>query len=285
MKIHDLVESATRFARSAIGESPIQLMVSVSPLLPPLSVEEASCQELERLLQNAVESVKESEKAEKAEIFFVVSGTPESEKRWRIQITVRWTGLAGNTAYLRVLADLAGPEPSLPGVDFEAGVENFGDPETFKNMLLAFAQSTQEILDTMASSADRRYITAVHGLKGSARAVMALGIADRAEELERAAKAENWSAVQEKTPALVADTEAMLASIRKYFGVENDAESTEGENFEILPEIRKKILDGCKEFDEAAILKATRQFPDGLKRKIEKLLRDCDYDSIQELLP
>jgi HPt (histidine-containing phosphotransfer) domain-containing protein len=282
MKIHDLVENATHFARTAIGERSVQLTVSVSPLLPPLSVEEASYQELERLLQNAVESVKESEKAE---IFFVVGGAPESEKRWRIQITVRWTGLAGNTAYLHILAGFASPETTIPGIDFEAGLEIFGDMETFKNILLAFAQSTQEILDTMASAAGKRYITAVHGLKGSARAVQIHGLATRAEELEHAAKTENWDTVRAKTPALIADTKAMLASIQKYFDVQEEAKSPEEENFEISPEIRKKILRACEEFDEAAILEATKQVPDGLKRKIEKLLRNCDYDSIKELLP
>jgi HPt (histidine-containing phosphotransfer) domain-containing protein len=281
MKIHDLVESATSLARSAIGEKPIQLTLAVSPLLPPhLLIEEGL--EMERLLQNAVESAKQ---AEKAEIFFVVSGAPENENRWRIQITVRSTGPAGDTAYLHVSAGFAAPGTTIPGIDFEAGLEIFGDMETFKNILLAFAESTQEILDTMASSTGRRYITAVHGLKGSARAVQIHGLATRAEELEHAAKAENWSAVQEKTPALIADTEAMLASIRKYFGVQNDAEPTEEEDFEIPPEIRKKILNGCEEFDEAAILEATEQFPDGLQRKIKTLLKDCDYEAIKELLP
>ena len=102
-------------------------------------------------------------------------------------------------------------------IDDQALKDMFGDdPETFKEIIQSFVQSSEaitgEIKDGWAKRSARDVRAAAHKLKSSARSVGANELADVCAALETAGKAEKWDAINELTPKL----DPLFATVKQY---------------------------------------------------------------------
>jgi CheY-like chemotaxis protein len=144
-----------------------------------------------------------------------------------------------------------------------------------------YALSTPELLETMRSKEGVDYIIAVHGLKGASRVVGASSIADRATELEHAARTGNWSLVHEKNAALIADTESFIQTIAVGAGPRARPLSPDSPN----PATLKKILQAAEDFDMDKIRLCIAELgPCALAQNLKSLVLLYDYDGIAKLV-
>jgi CheY-like chemotaxis protein len=125
-------------------------------------------------------------------------------------------GIAGGTGVL--------DGKSVQGVNLAEGLARFGgDEQAYLDVLRSYAKNTPELISkARALSRDTlaEYAITVHGLKGASRNIGALSLGDKAEELEKAAKAGDYGfAAQyndgflEKAGKAVSGIEGLLADI------------------------------------------------------------------------
>ena len=88
-----------------------------------------------------------------------------------------------------------------------AGIEFCGDAEDYLDALAVFTESISEKADRIQTAFAEKdmenYITLVHSLKSTARAVGALKLSDLALTLEQAGKGNDLPLMEEKTPELL----------------------------------------------------------------------------------
>ena len=99
-------------------------------------------------------------------------------------------------------------------VNFEDGIAQFGSEEEFEKILFSFKNHIPDLLKKLQESIGDDYIISVHALKGSARAIYANEIGDRAYELETAAKNGNWELVKGKNAGLISDAQKLIKAIQ-----------------------------------------------------------------------
>jgi signal transduction histidine kinase/CheY-like chemotaxis protein/HPt (histidine-containing phosphotransfer) domain-containing protein len=113
---------------------------------------------------------------------------------------------------------------AVQGINLADGLARFGgDEQAYMDVLRSYAKNTPELIskarglsrDTLAD-----YAVTVHGLKGASRNIGALSLGDKAEELEKAAKAgdygyasQNNDEFLEKAGKAVSGIEGLLAEI------------------------------------------------------------------------
>jgi len=99
-------------------------------------------------------------------------------------------------------------------VDFEDGIAQFGSEKEFGKILFSFKKHIPDLLKKLQEDTGDDYIVSIHALKGSARAIYANEIGDRAYELETAAKNGNWALVKNKNTDLINDTQKLIEAIQ-----------------------------------------------------------------------
>ena len=92
----------------------------------------------------------------------------------------------------------AAPQPvsvsidNIPGVDYQEGIKNSGNEDTYKALLEVFANSIGPNHDEICGFYDnedwKNYTVKVHALKSSSRLIGALELSEEAKELEMAGK-------------------------------------------------------------------------------------------------
>jgi len=103
------------------------------------------------------------------------------------------------------------------GLDMEKGIKRFGgDEDLYLEVLRSFVVNTPSLLEAAervnaGSLAD--YAIVVHGLKGSSRGICAEIMGDKAEKLEKAAKAEDFASVSANTPRFLEDARKLVSQI------------------------------------------------------------------------
>ncbi len=94
-------------------------------------------------------------------------------------------------------ADVTGSEPSvsikdIPGIDYEVGIKNSGNEETYRSLLEVYYNSIIPNHDEICSLYDgedwKNYTVKVHALKSSSLLIGAVGLSEEAKELEMAGK-------------------------------------------------------------------------------------------------
>jgi HPt (histidine-containing phosphotransfer) domain-containing protein len=127
----------------------------------------------------------------------------------------------------------------------------FGDEDTFMRVLDTYAKETRRLLERFRGAARGwlpEYAILMHGLKGSSRGIMAAALGDKAEALERAAKADDFDFVRANNEKFIEDAEKLLANI--------DAALEEYKKAHPKPkkpepdaEILTALLEACRNFD------------------------------------
>jgi CheY-like chemotaxis protein/HPt (histidine-containing phosphotransfer) domain-containing protein len=138
----------------------------------------------------------------------------------------------------------------IDGLDLHAGLERFGgDGESYIDILRSFADNTPTLLDKLENTDDLKgYAIAVHGIKGSGRGIGANILGDRAEALEKAAKADNAGFIKEKTPDFINTARKLVADIWEVIGRLNVGAARPKKN---KPDVNvlKKLQAACEVYD------------------------------------
>ena len=184
------------------------------------------------------------------------------------------------------------------GIDISEGIKNCGAEEAFTGAITTFYNTlpvkAAEIEDAYVAEDWKLYTIKVHALKSSARIIGAGGLSKLAESMEDAGKADDIDAIREHTGEL-------LELYRSYSDrLSRLSEIEDGEDDETLPEADEDTLNEAWEalselvpmMDYSSVemvvdsMKEYRLRPDDRKkfREIEKLLKELDWDGIQELL-
>jgi signal transduction histidine kinase/DNA-binding NarL/FixJ family response regulator len=116
--------------------------------------------------------------------------------------------------------------PDVGLIDLERGIERFGRDEViYLEVLESYARDTPLLLEGLRCVEPETlaaYAVTVHGIKGSSRGICAGDVGALAEDLERAAKAEDLSFIEAKNSAFLAAAEqlaerlsALIQKVRK----------------------------------------------------------------------
>jgi HPt (histidine-containing phosphotransfer) domain-containing protein len=127
----------------------------------------------------------------------------------------------------------------------ERGLSRFNSDEgIYIDVLRSFALNTRSLLKSIQQVNENSldaYATTVHGIKGSSRGIMALGVGDMAEELENAAKSGDMAYVTAHNQVfldaawkLICDLDDMISGI----DTENKKPQREKPDEELLTNLR-----------------------------------------------
>jgi signal transduction histidine kinase/FixJ family two-component response regulator/HPt (histidine-containing phosphotransfer) domain-containing protein len=105
----------------------------------------------------------------------------------------------------------------IPGLNMTKGIANFaGDRKTYWEVLKSYSLNTPPLLDKIRSWEKEdlgAYAVVVHGIKSSSRSIGAEELGTKAEALEHAAKAGDYTFVAQQHPAFIKETEGLLADL------------------------------------------------------------------------
>ena len=125
---------------------------------------------------------------------------------------------------------------SLPGLNITAGLARLDyDEESYLQILHSFSDHIPELLETARKEVSgnlMEFRIAVHGIKGSSRGIGADDLADKAEELEKAAKHGDEAFVKKHTAAFLEIANNFMGDLAKFLltmdNVGNPGEKTGG---------------------------------------------------------
>jgi HPt (histidine-containing phosphotransfer) domain-containing protein len=109
---------------------------------------------------------------------------------------------------------------NIPGVDTRRGQYNTGGTaKGYQEILSIFCSEMRDNIPRIQEALETRdyqlYATLVHGLKGAARSIGAMGIGDLSAELEDAGRKHNLSLMEDKTGPLITETQELAEQIKK----------------------------------------------------------------------
>ena len=195
--------------------------------------------------------------------------------------------------------DASGPElTELPdfisGMDMHKCLESYGGSVTiYHNILKTYYSDIQEkegLLSSLFEEKDiENFTIQVHALKSASRSVGAYDLGEEAYALEKAGKAGDWAAIEERFPALKKSLHQMVQGVgeyvKKYLAPQTDStgERCDGYDAELVEELGA----ACEQMDylhAEEILKKLREkrYPEELDKKLDEMCRSCaDYDYSQ----
>jgi len=96
---------------------------------------------------------------------------------------------------------------SIPGIDYDTGIEYCGSPDSYGKLLDVFRQSIAQesaaIEEYWRGGDIKAYTVKVHALKSSARTIGASELSERAKAMEAAGNAGDTAAIDANTPGLL----------------------------------------------------------------------------------
>ena len=133
-------------------------------------------------------------------------------------IDIKWLDMIINR-WIKDKSTVAAP-PWIDGIDMQKSLEHFeGDMEFLLDILHSFVVNTPALMEKAVSQKNddpSGYIIAIHGIKGSLRTIAAGAFADRAEALEKAAKAGDFEYVSDHNDAFLNDIKGFISDVEKY---------------------------------------------------------------------
>ncbi|MDR2728464.1 MAG: response regulator [Chitinispirillales bacterium] len=140
----------------------------------------------------------------------------------------------------------------IDGVDVDKGIEGFGgDEQVYFDVLRSFSSNTPALLEkikTVTKEGLPYYATIAHGIKGASRGICAQTVGDKANIMEKAAKAGDYDFV-------IANNDSFLETICKLLSQINDAlphtnaNSPKPEQKKPDRKILDRLLDACDNYD------------------------------------
>ena len=133
------------------------------------------------------------------------------------------------------------------------GVKRFGgDEQTYLDTLRSYAKNTAPLLEQIKTAGEdtlNDYAIIVHGIKGSSRGICAELVGTLAEKLEHAAKAGDYSFIEENNATLIKLAADLIQGINKLID-RIAAENPKPVKDEPEAELLEKLLDACERYDQ-----------------------------------
>jgi signal transduction histidine kinase/CheY-like chemotaxis protein len=150
----------------------------------------------------------------------------------------------------------------IAGLDMKNGLERFGgDDESYHQILRSFVKNTPSLLVT-AKAVSREtlgdYSIAVHGIKGSGRSICAGEVGEKAEALEKAAKAGDLEYVTKNNAPFIEVVEKMIDDLAKMLlqvGAGNQKTKKEKPDWGLMT----KLIEACEKYDIAGVEAAMKE--------------------------
>ena len=140
----------------------------------------------------------------------------------------------------------------IPGIDAEKGMVLYGDDaELYITVIESYARNTPAVINSLRCVCEENladYAINVHGLKGSSNNVGASEVAQRAAQMEKAAKAGNLAEVLAENDSLLAEAETLVDNIQKWLGVRG-AEKPKPVQAAVDPALLDTLRSCCESFD------------------------------------
>jgi len=182
----------------------------------------------------------------------------------------------------------------IRGLDVYKGQENFGDLETYLEILRSFTVNTRPLLETIKNVDEdydlSDYIITVHGIKGSCRGIFAEDAGNQAEALEKAAKAGNFGYIAANNAAFIEFVSKLVNDIEDALGKmaeKKDKPKKDKPDADVL----LKLLYACKnykttEMEEAMAIIESYEYEadDGLAFWLRENVDQLNYYEIVEKL-
>ncbi len=185
---------------------------------------------------------------------------------------------------------------NLEGIDYNVAIENCLDDETLSDALNDFIQSIDtkpaEIEKYWKDKDYRNYTVQVHALKSTARLIGATQLGEDAYYLEQCGDAENASAIDEKTDALLDFYESYRTKLKPYIDYMHEAEKSNSTEGDLPQEMFKEAMNSAKELVDSfdfgnaeEILKMLKNYNLSCEQQakydtIYKMIRNVDRDSV-----
>jgi len=143
-------------------------------------------------------------------------------------------------------------DESIPGLNVSKGLERFsGDTESYLQVLHSYAVNTRPMLETLQGVNRENlagYAIVVHGIKGSSLSIGADVVGDKAEALEKAAKAGDMDFVAANNAALMDSVDALirgLDELLRQMSSENPKPKKDRPDANVL----SRLLVACEDYD------------------------------------
>ena len=185
---------------------------------------------------------------------------------------------------------------NLEGIDYQLAIENCLDDETLIEALNDFLQAMEtkpaEIERYWLDKDFRNYTVQVHALKSTARLIGATKLADDALYLEQCGDAENETAINEKTDALLNLYESYQAKLQPFIDQQKAGEADNSNSDEIPQEMFLDAINSVKELVDSfdfgnaeEVLKMLKNYKLSCEQQakydtIYKMVRNVDRDAV-----
>jgi PAS domain S-box len=153
-------------------------------------------------------------------------------------------------------------EIEIPGVDTKKGLALYaGDTDIYLPLLRSYITNTPGTLEKLKNVTAENlpsYVITVHGLKGTSAGIGAEQIRAQALELENMSRAGDLQGVWSKSDKLIADTEVIVANVKKWLE-ENDVQKAKERKKAPDREILAKLRESCESYDMDGIDEAMKE--------------------------
>ncbi|MCL1906251.1 MAG: hypothetical protein FWG06_04520, partial [Clostridiales bacterium] len=168
-------------------------------------------------------------------------------------------------------------------INVKKGLERFGgDKEIYFGILRSFAVNTKPLLEKIKEVNKENlndYAITAHGIKGSGRGIFADAIGDKAESLEKAAKAGDFDFIRDNNTDFIKTVEKLIADIEKMLAKleeENPKPKKDAPDKDML----KMLLKACKKYDmdgvDAVMAELEQYEYESEGELVESLRKDVD---------
>jgi signal transduction histidine kinase/DNA-binding NarL/FixJ family response regulator/HPt (histidine-containing phosphotransfer) domain-containing protein len=185
-------------------------------------------------------------------------------------------------------------DSGIPGVDVEAGINRFGgDEEIFFDSLRSYAGNTEALLNGIREpKADdlKNYMITVHGIKSSSYGVCANKCGKLAEELENAAKSNDFKFIESHNQPFIESVETLIRDIRAKLSENDDAQRDKKDMVEKPDEkLINSLVQACQSYDMdgidqiiAELDKYSYQSDPNLVQWLKEKAETMEFDTISE---
>jgi signal transduction histidine kinase/AmiR/NasT family two-component response regulator len=182
----------------------------------------------------------------------------------------------------------------VKGIDFNAGVDRYGNEDGYMMVLRSYAVHTPELLTKLRSLSPETlpdYAVTVHGLKGASYGICAGEIGGQAEKLEHAARSGDYDTVSRENVNFIGKVEALLAELEQL--LQNAAEKSPPRQRAAAPDkaLLAKLLDAAKHFKSLVMEEVVSElegyeYESGgeLVAWLREELDNLEYEAIQKRL-
>ena len=185
---------------------------------------------------------------------------------------------------------------NLEGIDYASAIENCIDDETLSEAISDFIQSLEtkpaEIERYWRDKDYRNYTVQVHALKSTARLIGAKQLGEDAYYLEQCGDAENETAINEKTDALLDLYESYGQKLKPYSEFMSKSEESDSSDGDLPDEMFADAMRSAKELVDSfdfgnaeEVLKMLKNYNLSCEQQskydiIYKMIRNVDRDSV-----